>query len=280
MSKIITSLIVFTFLTVGIIQAQIKTPAPSPKATFTQAFGLIEVSGEYSRPGVKGRAIFGDLVPFDKVWRTGANSVSKLSFSGDVTVQGEELPAGDYAILTKPGMKTWDVHFYTYESGSWGSYVEKEPALIVSGDVVALPISMENFAILVDNVSGNTATLEFIWDKTLVALELGTEVDKAVMANIEKVLAGPTAGDYYAAGTYMANSGKDLDKALMYIQKATHSGDPKFWQLRMESEVLGKLGKYQDAIEVANKSKELAMKAGNDDYVKINDKNIAMWSGK
>ena len=280
MSKNITSLIVFTFLVIGVAQAQIKTPAPSPKATFTQAFGLIEVSGEYSRPAVKGRTIFGDLVPYDKVWRTGANAVSKISFSGDVTVQGEALPAGDYAILTNPGMKSWDVHFYNYESGSWGSYVEKEPALVVSGDVVALPFSMENFSILLDNVSGNKATLEFVWEKTLVALEIGTEVDKAVMANIEKVLAGPTAGDYYAAGTYMANSGKDLNTALEYIQKVTHSDEPKFWQLRMESEVLGKLGKYQDAINVANKSKELAMKAGNDDYVKINEKNIAMWSGK
>ena len=280
MSKNITSVIVFTFFIVGAIQSQIKTPAPSPMAKFSQAFGLIEVSGEYSRPGVKGRAIFGDLVPFDKVWRTGANAVSKLSFSGAVTVQGKDLAAGDYAILTKPGMKTWDIHFYNYDSGSWSSYVDKDPALIVTADVVDLPISMENFSILMDNVSGNTATLEFIWDKTLVSVELGTEVDKAVMANIEKVLAGPTVGDYYTAGTYMYNSGKDLNTALSYIQKATHTGEPRYWQLRMESEVLGKLGRYDEAIKVATKSKDLATKAGNDDYIKINDKNIAMWSSK
>jgi hypothetical protein len=280
MSKYITFLFAIAFLFASAVSAQIKTPAPSPTASFTQEIGLIEITAEYSRPGVKGRAIFGDLVPFDKVWRTGANGATKISFSGDVKIQGQELPAGSYAVLSKPGATSWDVHFYTYEGGSWGSYVEKEPALIVSGDVTALPMSVHNFMIMVDNLTANSGSLEFIWDKTLVALEVTTETDAAVMASIEKTLAGPTAADYYAAGSYLYSSGQDLNTALDYVQKATHSDSPRFWQLRMESEILGKLGKVDEAIKVANKSKALAMEAGNDDYVRINEKNIKMWSSK
>ena len=280
MSKYITLLFAVAFLFASAINAQIRTPAPSPSASFTQEIGLIEVSAEYSRPGVKGRTIFGDLVPYNKVWRTGANAATKISFSGDVTIEGEELPAGSYAILSVPGAQSWDVHFYTYEGGSWGSYVEKEPALVVSSDVTPLPISVQNFMIMIDDVTASGGTLEFIWDKTLVGLDIETEVDKAVMASIKQTLAGPTAGEYLAAGSYLFSSGKDLGTALEYVQKATHTDSPRFWQLRTEAEILGKMGKVDEAIKVANKSKALAMEAGNDDYVKINEKNIAMWSSK
>ena len=280
MSKYITLLFAVAFLFTSAINAQIRTPAPSPSASFTQEIGLIEVSAEYSRPGVKGRTIFGDLVPYNKVWRTGANAATKISFSGDVTIEGEELPAGSYAILSVPGAQSWDVHFYTYEGGSWGSYVEKEPALVVSSDVTPLPISVQNFMIMIDDVTASGGTLEFIWDKTLVGLDIETEVDKAVMASIKQTLAGPTAGEYFAAGSYLFSSGKDLGTALEYVQKATHTDSPRFWQLRTEAEILGKMGKVDEAIKVANKSKALAMEAGNDDYVKINEKNIAMWSSK
>ncbi len=280
MSKYITFLFAIAFLFASAISAQIRTPAPSPSSSFTQEIGLIEVSAEYSRPGVKGRAIFGDLVPYDKVWRTGANAATKISFSGDVKIEGEELPAGSYAVLTKPGASSWDVHFYTYEGRSWGSYVEKEPALVVSADVTNLPVSVQNFMIMVDNLTDSSGSLEFIWDKTLVAIDVTTEVDAAVMASIKETLAGPSAGDYYAAGSYLFNSGKDLSTALEYVQKATHGDSPRYWQLRMESEILGKMGKVDEAIKVANKSKALAMEAGNDDYVKLNEKNIEMWSSK
>lgn len=278
MSKIITIIAALCFGAVSMVSAQIKTPAASPSASFTQDVGLIQVSGEYSRPGVKGRVIFGDLVPFDKVWRTGANSATKISFSGDVKVEGKELSKGSYAILTKPGMKSWDVHFYSYEGGSWNSYLEKTPAAIVTVKTMTLPMTVENFFVTVADIDGGNAILELLWDKTLVPISIETEVDAVVMSSIDKILAGPTTGDYYAAGTYYYNSGKDLNKALEYIQKATHSDSPKFWQLRMEAEVLAKMGKHKDAIKVANKSIDLAKKAGNDDYVKINTKNIAKWS--
>lgn len=282
MSKIITLTFSLCLLVLASVDAQIKTPAASPGASFSQDFGLIKVSAEYSRPGVKDRVIFAEdgLVPFGKVWRTGANSISKITFSGDVMVEGEALKGGSYGILSIPGASSWKVHFYSYEGGNWSSYVEKEPAAIVTVTPKALPYTVENFLITVANITDNSATLELAWDKTLVPIKLTTEVDKAVMAQIDQVLAGPTVADYYAAGTYYYNTGKDMNKALEYIQKATKGDSPKFWQLRMEAEVLGKLGKYKEAIAVAEKSKALAKEAGNDDYIKINDKNIMMWANK
>ncbi len=279
MSRILTLALSLFFVATLSVDAQIKTPAPSPSASFSQDFGLVSVSAEYSRPAKNGRTIFAadGLVPFGKVWRTGANAVTKVTFSGDVMVEGKDLKGGSYAILTKPGASSWDIHFYDYESGNWGSYVEKDPSLVVTVSPKMVSTTTESFLIYVDDISSDAATLNLAWDKTVVPVSLKTEVDAQVMANIEKVLAGPTAGDYYAAGVYYYNADKDLNKALEYVQKATHSDSPRFWQVRMESQILAKLGKYKEAIKVAEKSKALAMEAGNDDYVKINSDNIAKW---
>ena len=141
-----------------------------------------------------------------------------------------------------------------------------------------MPISVENFFITVANLESDGADLEIIWDNVLVPIKLGLHTDKAVMANIERIMAGPSANDYYAAGIYMYNSGKDKNKALEYVQKATSQGEPKFWQKKWEAEILASLGRTKEAIEVAQHSLELAEKAGNDDYIKMNKDNIAKWN--
>lgn len=259
--------------------AQIKTPAPSPGATFTQAIGLSDVTINYSRPSVKGRKVFSadGLVPYGKVWRTGANQATKISFGADVNVGGKDLKKGDYAVLTIPNANSWAVHFYPYESGSWGSYVEKDPAAVATAKVTALPFSVESFFITIANITDDSGDLEFVWDNVIAAVPMKFDVQNKVLAAIDKTLAGPTAGDYYAAGNYLLSIDKDLDKALMYVQKATKGENPRFWQVRREALILGKLGKVKEAIAAAKLSKELAMKAGNDDYVRMNEKSIAEW---
>jgi hypothetical protein len=260
--------------------AQIKTPAPSPGAKVWQTVGLTEIEIEYSRPGVKDRTIFAKdgLVPFDKIWRTGANSATKITFSDDVMVDGKELKKGSYAILTMPGATNWAVHFYPYESGSWNSYVEKTPALAVNVKSTKMATKMESFTMGINHITGDAAHLVLAWENTMVAVPIGVEVDKTVMANIETVLAGPSANDYYAAGSYMHDSGKDLNKALMYVQKATKVDEPKFWQVRRESLILADLGKKKEAIAAAKVSLALAKEAKNDDYVTMNEKSIKEWS--
>ena len=257
--------------------AQFSTPAPSPSAKIKQAVGLTEVVIEYSRPSMKGRNIFSaeGLVPHGKVWRTGANAATKISFDKDVQVGGKDLKAGAYAILTKPAAASWEVMFFPYESGSWSSYVEKKPAATISAEATALPFSVESFTIMVGDLTNNSATIGVMWDKTYVAIPLAVHTGKQVMAAFDKMKAGPSAGEYYNMGMYMASQGKDLETALKYVQKVTKAKDAKFWQLHQEAKILAKLGKAAEAKAVAEKSIALAKEAGNSDYVALNEKLIS-----
>lgn len=282
MNKIVSLTLLICGLCASTLMGQIKTPSASTFASLSQEFGLGKIEIEYSRPSKKGREIFGTnaLVPNDKLWRTGANQATKITFTEDVMVEGKDLKAGTYAILTKPGKSSWGINFYPYESGNWSSYVDKDPAVMVSVKPAKLQMAFETFTIMVGSVTSNTAVLGLMWDDTYVPVSLKTEVDAKVMASIEKTLSGPTANDYYAAGVYYLNADKDLNKALEYVQKATKGDNPMFWQLRQESLILAKLGRYKEATNVAQKSLDLAKKAGNDDYVKMNNDSIKMWSKK
>ena len=260
--------------------AQIATPAPSPGSKITQSVGLTEVNIEYSRPGVKDRKIFAadGLVPFGEVWRTGANTATKITFSDDVKVDGQELKAGSYAILSKPAADSWDIMFYPYDNGNWMSYPDKEAVVTAKAKTMNTGHKIENFTITIDNIGTDKADIIFAWDKTAAVLPLGVEVDKRVTAAIERVLAGPTANDYYAAASYYHETGKDLNKALEWINKATEGDNPMFWQVRRKALILADLNRKKEAIEAAKKSMELAEAAGNADYVRMNKKSIEEWS--
>jgi len=263
------------------VSAQIKTPAPSPKCKVEQTVGLSTITLEYSRPSKKDRTIYAvdGLVPFGQLWRTGANQATKITFSDDVTLEGKKLAAGTYAILTKPDLATWDVNFYKYEASGWNSYTEKTPDL----SVAVKPVSMvetrvESFMINIGNLRDESATLYFLWDNLYVPVQIGVEADAVVMKNIDQVLAGPSSGDYYTAGSYYHTSGKDLNKALDLVQKATKVDEPKFWQVRRESLILADLGRYKEAVAAAKLSLKLATAAGNAEYVKMNTESIADWA--
>lgn len=272
-------LVVIVALFATSLKAQLKTPSASPSIKITQEIGLSEVTIEYARPGVKNRTIFAEdgLVPFGKMWRTGANSATKITFGADVKIGGQDLKKGSYAILSVPDATSWKVNFYEYKSGNWGSYREMEPAASVSAKVTNLPMSIERFFITVGNITDDGGDLEFLWDKTLATIPMKFEVESKVLAAIDKTLGGPSANDYYAAGSYLLSIDKDLDKALMYVQKATKGENPRFWQVRREAIILSKLGRKGEAIEAAKLSKDLAEKAGNEDYVRLNEKSIAEW---
>jgi len=273
--------VLFAFVAISLVytaEAQVMTPSPSPSSKVEQIVGLTEVHIEYSRPSVKGRTIFGDLVPYGKMWRTGANSATKITFSKDVTINGKDLKAGSYAIFTTPSAASWAIHFFKHTTNSSGGYGDATPALTVKATPEKTGMNVESFLINVDNLRDNSATLSFVWANTRASVKLGVHTEKEAMASIEKTLAGPTSGDYYAAGTYLSSTGKDLDKALMYIQKATKGDSPKFWQVKNEAEVLAKLGRYPEATKAAKQSLALATEAGNADYVKMNKDNIAKWA--
>lgn len=265
------------------IEAQVKTPQPSPKASLEQTVGLTDVSVEYSRPSAKGRKIFGDLVPFDKMWRTGANANSTVSFSDDVIINGATLKKGKYAIFVTPKADSWDVVFYT-DTDNWGTpeqWSETKVALKTSVKTETLNRNVESFTININNLDNNFGHLEMSWEKTLVAIKFEVPTQKNAMASIDKALAGPTAGDYFSAAQFYNQSNGDATKALSFVNKALELNEKKpFWYNRLKSLIQAKMGDKKGAIETAKISLAAAQAAKNDDYVKMNNDSIAEWSKK
>ena len=264
-----------------ITKLKITTPQPSPKATVEQRVGLTDVSVEYSRPGVKGRAIFGDLVPFGKTWRTGANSNTKVTFSSDVSIDGQTLNAGSYGLYTVPNENSWEVMFY-YESDNSGVPRDWDDTKVVaktSVEVFSMPMNVETFTITFDDVSGTSATLGILWEKTYVGIKFEVPTDKLVSETIAAVMAAsPEVGDYYNAAIYYRQQDLDIKKANEWMEKAMSLTEkPAFWQLRQQSLIYAKMGETEKAIAVAEKSLELSKAAGNEAYIKMNTQSLAEW---
>ena len=269
-----------------VLEAQVKTPAPSPKSSLEQVVGLTNVEIEYSRPSSKGRNVFGDLVPYGKLWRTGANKNTTVSISEDILIGGQTLKKGKYAIFCTPKADVWEVIFYS-DSENWGT-PEKFDDTKVALKTTAIPENLsrkvETFTINIGALDNDSAQLEISWEKTMVAIKFEVPTKKTAMASIEKTLAGATAGDYFSAAQYFNQSNGDLNKALEYVNKAiamTVVGkDIPFWYQRQKSLIQAKLNDKKGAIETAKLSLAGATKEDNQDYVKMNNDSIAEWSKK
>ena len=282
MKKTILSLFVAAFAFSA--TAQIKTPAPSPSQKIEQKVGLTDVTLEYSRPAMKGRTIFGDLVPFDKVWRTGANENTKITFSTDVTVDGKELKKGTYAVYTKPGKQTWDVIFYA-DATNWGNprkWDETKVAAQVKVTVQLMPMDIESFTMTFDDLTNNSAVLGTLWEKTYVGLKFETPTDALVSKQITAIMNGPSANDYYASAAYYLEADKDIKQAQTWIDKAVEmtSEKPKFWFLRRQSLIHAKAGNKKGAIKAAKESLKHAEIAKNAGYIKMNKASLKEWGAK
>ena len=265
------------------IEAQVKVPQASPKSTLTQTVGLTDVEIEYSRPSAKGRVIFGDLVPFGKVWRTGANANTTISFSDDVVINGATLKKGKYALYVSPKANEWEIFFYT-ATDNWGTpekWDDTKVALKATSKTELLNRNVETFTIGINNTDNNFANIELSWEKTLVALKFEVPTQKIANASIDKVLNGPSAADYFSAAQYYFQSNGDLNKALVYVSKAYEMHEKKpYWYTRLKSQIQAKLGDKKAAIETAKVSLAAAQEANNQDYVKMNQDSIAEWSKK
>ena len=266
-----------------IIEAQVKTPQLSPKSTLTQMVGLTEVEINYSRPSARGRAIFGDLVPFGKLWRTGANENTTLSFSDDVVINGKTLAKGKYALYTIQKADNWEIIFYS-KTDNWGNpevWDETKVALRTNATPETLDRAVETFTIGINNLDSDFAHLELSWEKTIVALKFEVPTQKTAMASIEKALAGPTAGDYFSSAKYLFESNGDVAKSLIYVNKALDMKQEKpFHYYRLKSLIQAKLGDKKGAIETAKLSLAAAEIAKNQDYIKMNKESIEEWSKK
>ncbi|WP_350286075.1 DUF2911 domain-containing protein [uncultured Croceitalea sp.] len=260
-------------------EAQMQTPQPSPRQKISQQVGLTDVAIAYSRPSMKGRTIFGDLVPYDALWRTGANQNTTVTFGDDVTVGGKELKAGSYAIYTKPGEAVWEVIFYM-DTNNWGTpqnWDASKVAATVKTEVLPMEMPVETFTMTIDDVHNNGAMLGMLWEKAYVGVKFEVPTKTKAMKSIDAVMAGPSGGDYYSAASYYFDEGQDLEKAKEWIGKAVEMNPKAYWVMRKQSLIHAKLGDTKGAVDAAKKSLAAAEAAGNMDYVKMNKDSLKEW---
>lgn len=270
--------------TIYSVNAQIETPQPSPSAKLEQKVGLTDITIEYSRPGVKGRKIFGGLEPFGTIWRTGANKNTIITFSDDVKIAGQDVKAGSYAIFTRLNSATsWDVMFYN-DTNNWGTPSPKkwdDSKVVATANVKVeeVPFNVETFAIDINNIKNDSAVLELIWEKSYAAVPFTVPTNAKVTANIAKVMNGPSGDDYYAAAVYNLESGGDIAKAVTWIDKAVDMSKekPKFWWIHQQALIHAKAGNKKSAIAAAKSSLALAKEAKYDAYIRKNEKVLKEW---
>ncbi|MEX2483408.1 MAG: DUF2911 domain-containing protein [Brumimicrobium sp.] len=267
----------FTFTS----EAQVKSPQLSPRAKVQQTVGLTNFTLDYSRPSVRNRVIFGELLPYGEMWRTGANKNTMLSFDTDVNFGGKEVEAGNYAVFTKINNKdSWDIFLYS-ETENWGvpeNWDEEKVVATISSPVKKSKAKTETFTISFDKLSTDQFMLNFSWDEVITSVEVKMPTKQLTESSIEETMSGPSDSDYYGAANYYLESGIKLDEALEYIKKAVEMrGDEAFWYTRKQALIEYKLGQKEAAIKTAKRSLESAEKAGNKNYVEMNKKSIEAW---
>lgn len=262
--------------------AQVTTPQPSPRSSISQQVGLTTVEVDYSRPSARGRKVIGGLVRYGDIWRTGANKNTTVSFSDPIEIFGKSLAAGKYGLYTRPSAEQWEVYFYKKNNlGDASTNWEKNQVLLsLSAPSVYFDPMVETFTITFSDLKSGGATLNLIWEHTLVALPFEVPTKTKAMESINKTLStDPKSGDYYQAAVYYLQENMDLLKAKGWIEKAIEMRkQPAFWMYRQYALILTKLGHEKAAMTAIIKSNELAQKVGNKDYVIMNNASIAEWS--
>ena len=280
--------IIFTLLlfTVNLSFSQINTPRVSPASEVEQMVGLTEIEIEYSRPSMRGREVFGNLVPFGKVWRTGADNSTKISFDTDVIISGKTIQSGTYSIFSIPNKESWEIILYS-DVELWGvprDWSENKIVFSSMFDVKKLKKSntVETFTISFNDLTNNDVNMSISWENTSVDIKIEVPTRSMVESDINKVLSdNPKSSDYYAAAVFYRQENINLDKALEWMNKAIEMNEsPRFWQYRQQSLIMAANDKFADAVDAAKKSLNLAIQADNQDYIKMNRESIAEWSKK
>ncbi|HET6255047.1 MAG TPA: DUF2911 domain-containing protein [Puia sp.] len=253
----------------------LRTPAPSSPQFIRQDFGLSNIELSYSRPGVKGRKIFGDLVPFGKVWRTGANQATTLTFGDTVTIGGVTIAPGKYGLLTIPNANEW-TFIITRQTDvtNPAAYKQDQDIVRVQAPVHSLPFSVETFSIEFSHVTPNSCNLDLLWDNVAAGIPITTNTDGRIMTQIANAMEKDNH-PYYQAAFYYLENGKDLNKALDWFDKAIAQDPTAYYAVYQKARCLAKLGRKQEAITTAKQSIDIAKQANNNDYVVLNQKLIA-----
>lgn len=254
------------------VEAQIEMPAPSPLSKVTQKFGMGEISLEYSRPAANGRKVMGELVPFGKVWRTGANGTTLITFTDEVKIQGQDIKPGTYGLYSIPAEKSWEIMLYSdlKLGGNINSYNKKQEVARFKVETQKTATFVESFTIEVQAVKPTSASLFLMWENTAVELEITTEIDDKVMKNIDKAIKNnPTGYTYFQAATYYYNNDKDIEKASTWIDNAVKDQPNAYYMMLMKAKIEYKAGNKEAGEKASMQTIELAKKAKSSDYIRL-----------
>lgn len=252
--------------------SQISMPAASPAASVSQKIGIAEAKIEYSRPSVKGRKIFGDLLPYNSAWRTGANGATKFTITDTLIIAGKKLAPASYAIYTIPAEKEWTVIIGKNANTQVWDHKEENDAVRFKVASEKTPAFVETFSISFENVTPKSSDLVLAWENTSIKFKIENDADAKIMADLKSRMENVEV--YWQAANYYYENNKDLKEALNFVNKYIEK-NPRFWTLHLKAKILVKLKDCKGAKEAALKSIELAKADKNDDYVKMNEKLIA-----
>jgi hypothetical protein len=270
------SVLLLTFTVAA--QAQIKMPQASPSSSVSQQVGLTTIDLNYSRPSKRERKIFGELVPYGSIWRTGANNPTTLQFDTPFKVEGKSLPAGKYAIYAIPEKKEWTIIF-SKKTDNWGAmgYDEKDDAVRFTVPTTRTKNTVETMKVSFQDITDTGSTVEIAWDNTAARFRVETEVDPIVMKQIKEMLIDKDSDNpmlYFQAANYYFSNNKDLKTAMEWIEKSVE-GDPRYYTVHLKAKIEAALGMKADAISTAQQSMEMAREANNPDYIALNERLIA-----
>ncbi len=267
MKKIFTSAALVLLVMMGNAQT-IKAPAPSTTQTIKQTFALSSIELNYSRPSVKGRKVFGDLVPFNAVWRTGANSATTLTFGDTVSINGTKLSPGTYGLLSIPNEKSWTLIISKQTNvTSPGAYKQDQDVLRYEAKTEDLKDAVETFTMQFANIKDGSCDLQIMWDKTSVTLPITTNIEGSMLAQINQVM--KDSRPYYTAAMYYMNNGQDMNQALEWMNKAIEQNPKDLRNHYQKANLQMKMGKKADAMATATKGLAAAKADKNENYIKM-----------
>jgi hypothetical protein len=272
------TLLILAILAVGFVaNGQVQTPQPSPAASVSTVVGLTDVKIDYSRPSAKGRKIFGEgavLLPYGAIWRTGANTGTKITFSDDVKVEGIAVPKGEYLIFSWPGATEWTVSLYKDIAlgGNTGDYDKTKEAANFKVKSEKLAEKIETLTINIGDIAADskTAKVQIAWENTSVKFTVAVDYDAKVMKSIE-ASTKVNPNNYFNAAVYYLENGKDLKQALEWVNVAAAANPTAFWIMYQKARIQKGLGDKAGALATSKASWEAAKTANNRDYQIMNE---------
>ena len=272
MKKIILAIGVISALTISSSSAQVKMPAPSPTQTIKQDFGMGSIELVYSRPGAKGRKVFGDVVPDGKLWRTGANAATRISFSDPVEIGGKKLDSGTYVLYTIPNLDSWEIILNKgLKNSGVDGYKESEDVVRFKTEPVKTKTSIETFTMQFADIKAESCTLQLMWENKIVNIPITSDIKEKVKAQIEAAMLTDNK-PYWQAAQFYNEYDKNLAKALENVNKAIEGNQKAYWMYLYKAKIQKEMGDKAGALASSATSLTLAKDANNNDYVRMNEK--------